>query len=401
MKRFGKSFTQQEPIPEAGIEAAIAVMRSGRLHRYNVEGEEIGEAAALEKEFARYLDIDYCLACASGGYALQIAMRAVGVRPGDAVLCNGFTLAPVPGALHNVGAEPIWVETTQQLSIDLDHLDAQAAASGAKYLMLSHMRGHMPDMERLMDICDRRGICVIEDCAHTMGAAWNGRKSGTFGHVGCFSTQSYKHLNSGEGGLLVSADEQVIARAILHSGSYMLFERHGAAPPAAAFEAFIYDTPNYSGRMDNLRAAVLRPQLRALDENCQRWNVLYAVLEERLRESDAILLPARPCEEQYVASSIQFMLPRLSPAGFQALLERCGGRGVDLKWFGAPRPKGYTSRFDDWRFFDSAADLPQTTSLLAGLLDMRIPLTFNEEDCELLAAIILEEVGEVHRHDGA
>ena len=190
MKRFGKSFTQQEPIPEDGIEAAVAVMRSGRLHRYNVEGDEAGEAAALEAEFAAYLGLNYCLACASGGYALQIALRAVGVKPGDAVLCNGFTLAPVPGALHNVGALPVWVETTEQLSIDLEHLDSQAAASGARYLMLSHMRGHMPDMEQLMALCDRRGICVIEDCAHTMGAAWNGRRSGTFGHVGCFSTQT-------------------------------------------------------------------------------------------------------------------------------------------------------------------------------------------------------------------
>ena len=104
---FTGNFTQQEPIPEAGIEAAIAVMRHGRLHRYNVAAGEIAETALLEQEFAAYTGAKYCLAVASGGYALGAALRAVGVKVGDRVLTNGFTLAPVPGAIAALGAVPV------------------------------------------------------------------------------------------------------------------------------------------------------------------------------------------------------------------------------------------------------------------------------------------------------
>jgi dTDP-4-amino-4,6-dideoxygalactose transaminase len=170
MTAFTKSFTQQEPISEAGIEQAVAVMRSGRLHRYNSAAGEPTETELLEKEFADYLGSQYCLACASGGYALHIAMRALGVKPGDRILCNAFTLAPVPGAINNAGAVPVLVETTEDFTIDLDDLERKAATGESHFLLLSHMRGHLVDMDRLMAICDRHNIAVIEDCAHTMGA---------------------------------------------------------------------------------------------------------------------------------------------------------------------------------------------------------------------------------------
>ena len=233
---FTKPFTQQEPIPEAGIAAALEVMRHGRLHRYNTLPGETGETAALEEEFAAFTGARYCLAVASGGYALGCALRALGIGAGDRVLTNAFTLAPVPGSIAAIGADPVFVEVTEDLVIDLDDLAAKAATSGARALVLSHMRGHICDMDRLMAICDAAGLRVIEDCAHTMGAAWAGVPSGRHGAVACYSTQTYKHLNSGVGGFLVSDDADLMARAILLSGSYMLYTRHRAAPPPEAFE---------------------------------------------------------------------------------------------------------------------------------------------------------------------
>jgi dTDP-4-amino-4,6-dideoxygalactose transaminase len=200
---------------------------------------------------------------------MATALRAVGVGPGDRVLSNAFTLAPVPGAIASVGAVPVFVGVTRALTIDLDDLAAKVGA--AKVLLLSHMRGHVCDMDRLMAICDAAGVTVIEDCAHTMGAAWRGVPSGRHGRVGCYSTQTYKHVNSGEGGFLVTDDAEVAARAVLLSGSYMLYDRHRAAPPPEAFEGLTHDVPNISGRMDNLRAAILRPQLARLGEQCARW----------------------------------------------------------------------------------------------------------------------------------
>jgi len=393
---FTGSFTQQEPIPDEGIEAALKVLRHGRLHRYNTVPGEVAETALLEEEFAAFTGARYCLAVASGGYALGCALRALGVGPGDRVLTNAFTLAPVPGAIASLGATPVFVEVTEDLTIDLAHLERRIAETGARVLLLSHMRGHICDMGKLMALCDGAGVQVIEDCAHTMGAEWNGVPSGRHGAMACYSTQTYKHMNSGEGGLLISDDAELMARAILLSGSYMLYDRHRAAPPPEVFAGLRYEVPNVSGRMDNLRAAILRPQLKILPEQVARWNRLYRAMEEGLAETPGLRLIPRPGSERYVGSSFQFLLPGWTAEAVREVVARCAARGVELKWFGAGEPAGFTSKYDQWRYADPEP-LPQTEAVLAGLLDLRLPLTFSPGDCALIARIIRAEVGAVHQ----
>ena len=390
-KRFSKPFTQQEPLPEDAIAAAVAVMQSGRLHRYNVAEGEVGETALLEQEFAAYLGVPYCLATASGGTAMQVAMAACGVEPGDLVLTNAFTLSPVPGAIHAVGGRPVLVETTEELVIDLDDLAAKARASGARFLLLSHMRGHLADMDALTTLCDELGVAVIEDCAHTMGAAWNGRASGTFGKAACFSTQTYKHINSGEGGFVTTDDPDVMARAIIRSGSYMLYERHLAAPGPEHFADARLDMPNASSRMDNLRAAILRPQLTTLDEQVARWNERYRAIEDGLRDAPGIKLRTIPNQETHVGSSIQFRLPGLPLEQVPGFLAATLADGVELKWFGSAEPHGYTSAHQSWRYAGESK-MPKTDEVLSRLFDMRIPLTFTVDDCREIAAIIADNV---------
>lgn len=391
---FTGSFTQQEPLPEEAIEAAVAVLRHGRLHRYNLAEGELGETALLEQEFAAQTGARYCLAVASGGYAMATALRAAGVKPGDRVLSNVFTLAPVPGAIAAVGAVPVFVGVTTGLTIDLDDLAAKAASGDAKVLLLSHMRGHLCDMDALMAICNAHGLTVIEDCAHTMGAAWNGTPSGRFGLFGCYSCQTYKHVNSGEGGFLITDDAEAAARAVMLSGSYMLYERHLATPDPEVFERVKYDTPNISGRMDNLRAAILRPQLRDLDRQVARWNERYRVLEAGLRGTSGLTVIERPEQEHFVGSSIQFLLQDWPSERVRDVVNRCAARGVELKWFGAETPVGFTSRYDSWRYAPSVP-MPESDAVLAAILDMRVPLTFSLEDCAQIARIIRAEVGAV------
>lgn len=388
---FTGNFTQQEPIDEAAIAAAVAVLRSGRLHRYNVAPGEIGETAALEVEFAAFTGAKYCLAVASGGYAMGCALRAAGVGPGDRVLTNAFTLAPVPGAIAALGAAPVFVEVTEDLVIDFEDLELKAKTAGARVLLLSHMRGHICDMDRLMEIATEAGLLVIEDCAHTMGASWRGVASGRHGAVGCYSTQTYKHMNSGEGGLIVSDDPVLMAKMILLSGSYMLYPRHAAAPPPEVFEGLKYDMPNVSGRMDNLRAAILRPQIPVLPDRIGRWNALYRALEAGLFATPGLRLIARPQAEAFVGSSFQFLLPGWAGDRIQSLVKTCAARGVELKWFGAEEPVAFTSRHQSWRFAPAQA-LPRTDAVLAGLLDLRLPLTFCEADAVLIARILDDEI---------
>jgi len=398
MKNFCKPFTQQEPIPEAGIERAIEILRNGRLHRYNTMPGEVSEAELLEKEYAEHLGVPYCLACASGGYAMHVALKAAGIEAGEPVLTNAFTLAPVPGAINNAGGKAMLVEIDENYCVDLEHLEQMMQSTKSRFFMMSHMRGHLADMDAVVKLCDQYNVVLIEDCAHTMGASWNGKKSGTFGKIACFSTQTYKHINSGEGGFLTTDDPEIMAKAIMHSGSYMLFERHGAAPDKAVFDEIRLDTPNYSGRMDNLRAAILRSQLPGLEAHCERWNELYRAAETSLAKVDDVELSVRAEQEYYVGSSIQFRPTQLTTEQIPGFITVCAERGVELKWFGNADPQGFTSRFDSWRYLGEAPELPKTLAILANTFDMRIPLTFDVADIQLIGEIIGEVLSDISSH---
>jgi dTDP-4-amino-4,6-dideoxygalactose transaminase len=391
-ERLSLDLSAPPPIPEEGIAAAEAVLRSGWTHRYGETLGDASEAALLEQEFAAHLGTHYCVAVNSCGSAMFLALVCTGVRPGDRVLMNAFTLAPVPGAVAHAGAEHVLVEVTPDLVIDLDDLARKARASGARHLLLSHMRGHIADMTRLMPLCDELGITVIEDCAHTMGASWAGRPTGTFGKAGCFSLQAYKHVNGGEGGLIVTDDEDVAARAILHSGSYMLYRQHRARPADAVFDRWKDMTPNYSMRMSNLVAAVARPQIALLADRARVWNDRYGRLAALLGAIDGIRLPYRPQQEEFVQSSIQFAVAGLEEPAFARFLAGCRARGVYLKWFGARAAEGYTSKSGQWRYLADPHTPPGTDAVLERLCDMRIPLTLTEPDCDTIGRIVATEL---------
>ena len=383
--------SQQEPIPPEGVASAMALMQSGKLHRYGETDGSTSPASRLEAAFAAELGVRYCVALNSCGSSMFVALKSAGVQPGDAVLTNCFTLAPVPGAIAHAGARPVLVDVTNDYTIDLDDLAAKAVTSGARTLLLSHMRGHVCDMERLSAICTRLGIQLIEDCAHTMGAGWDGRATGTWGRAGCFSLQSYKHANAGEGGLLATNDEDMAAQAILFSGSYMFYGAHTARPGDEVFERWKYTTPNFSLRMGNLPAALALPQLGAvLADRCRRWNQRYRWLAAALANVPKLVLPHRPPKEQFVASSLQFSLVGLHPATIENFLAAAARRGVFIKWFGAAAPKGFTSVWQHWRYFGEAQALPQAERVLAGLCDMRLPLALTHEDCLNIAGVIRE-----------
>lgn len=389
---FSKEFTLQEPIPDEGIERAVELMKNGRLHRYNIAAGETSETSIFEKEIAEYFGKRYCAAFSSCGSSLYIALKCLGVKPGDTVLCNAFTLAPVPSAVENAGAHTLMVDINEDYTLDVEDLEKKAAASKAEYLMLSHMRGHISDMDRVVDICQKYNLKVVEDCAHTMGAKWGDRYSGTFFDIGCFSTQTYKHMNSGEGGLLITDDEDIAAKAVLYSGSYMLYETHLARPPLEVFEKYKKLIPNYSLRMSNLQAALLRPQLKNLAGNCGRWNERYRILESELKNTQHLFIPERPEKEKYAASSFQFSLPDFSTDKAEKFVEECALRGVEIKWFGRSEPKGFTATFESWKFLSLKHDLVKAGKILSTLCDFRIPLTFSLDDCRIVAAVIRESL---------
>jgi dTDP-4-amino-4,6-dideoxygalactose transaminase len=193
----------------------------------------------------------------------------------------------------------------------------------------------------------------------------------------------------------VTDDPELIAKAIIYSGSYMNYDRHISRPDDAVFDAIREIVPNYSCRMDNLRAAILRPQIQTLDAQSERWNRRYRLLESRLNQVPGIHCPGRNPKEQYVGSSIQFTLDTDDETVIRQFLDTCLARGVELKWFGNKKPVGFTSAYTSWKYFDNLPELPNTDRVLFKMCDMRIPLTFDLADCKKIAQIIAEVADQI------
>lgn len=387
-----RDLTEPEPIPEAGIARAVELMRAGRLFRYGEMGADQRDVSLLEREFAALIGRRYCVAVNSGGAALFLGLKVLGVQAGDPVLVNGFTLAPVPGAILHAGARPVIVEITRDLVIDPDDLRTKAHASGAKVLLLSHMRGHIADMDAVMAVARDCGLTIIEDCAHALCASWRGKTIGTFGAAAAYSAQTYKHLNAGEGGFLVLDDAAMAAQAILHSGSYMLHAQHLSSPGEGALAAAGEHVPNFSMRMTALAAALLRPQLGELPRRAARWNAIHHHIVAGLKQSPHLRLPDRGGPQAFSATSVQFSIVGFTPGEITEFLALAGARGLPVKWFGAQQQAGFTSTPRHWRYAGDQGALAGTHEVLSGLCDIRTPLALADEECDLIAAIVRDSI---------
>jgi dTDP-4-amino-4,6-dideoxygalactose transaminase len=384
--------TEPEPIPDSGIRRANELMRSGRLFRYGEMGGDQLDVSRLEVEFAQFVGRRYCVAVNSGGCALFLSLKVVGVSAGDLVLVNGFTLAPVPGAILHAGARPVVVEIGSDYTIDCDDLASKARNSGAKTLLLSHMRGHIADMDRVVAICRELDVQIVEDCAHALCATYKGRTVGCFGAAAAYSAQTYKHLNAGEGGFLVTDDEAMAARAILSSGSYMLHGQHLSSPGSDILAQHSDRTPNYSMRMTALSAALLRPQLAELPRRAARWTAIHDRIARGLRRSQNIRMPERQNGATHSPTSIQFSVQGLETHEIEYFLSAALQRGVPIKWFGAAAQAGFTSAPRHWKYVGEQGELKRTHEILHRLCDIRTPVTLTDEECDLIAAIVVESL---------
>ncbi|MGL4240682.1 MAG: DegT/DnrJ/EryC1/StrS family aminotransferase [Beijerinckiaceae bacterium] len=393
--RLTRDLTEPEPIPEAGIARAVELMRSGRLFRYGEMGADQLDVSLLEQEFAAFVGRKYCVAVNSGGGALFLALKVAGVQPGDPVLVNGFTLAPVPGAILHAAGKPVIVEIGRDYCIDPADLRRKAEASGAKVLMLSHMRGHIADMDAVMAVAHDLGLAVVEDCAHAMCASWNGKAIGTFGVAAAFSAQTYKHLNAGEGGFLVLDDAAMAARAIIHSGSYMLHGQHLSSPGPEALAAAGEHIPNFSMRMTALAAAMLRPQLAELPRRVARWNAVHDRIAAGIRRSQHASVPLRDGGQVFSATSVQFSARGFDADDMRLFLGLAKDRGLPIKWFGDERQVGFTSAPRHWRYAGAQGPLAATHEVLSTLCDIRTPVSLTDAECDLISEIVRDALDAV------
>lgn len=391
--KLEKSLKLADPVPEEGVERAVEIMRSGSMFRFdNEEGVE-DEVSKAEVDVAKYTDFKYAVAMNSCGSCIFTALWAIGVQPGDKVLSNAFTFTAVPSAIVHAGAEPVYVDCEDNYVLDLVDLEAKMVSSGAKWLVVSHMRGKISDMDAITELCKKHGVRFIEDCAHSLGVLWNGVHSGHHGEIACISSQSYKMLNSGEGGFALTDNDEHAARLIMITGAYeRLYRKHTLRPADEVFEAIKAECipPNYSIRMTQLTAAVIRPQIKTLEKRVAIYDRRYKKVEEFLNTKVRnVHVPAQLEQVRCVCDTIQFNLMDMSAEQVDAFLKEAGAHGVQLSIFGA---KENARNFRNWTYGPVPEDCEKTEKIIQAAVDCRLPMQFEDEDFDIMCEVIKESM---------
>ncbi|SDW57483.1 dTDP-4-amino-4,6-dideoxygalactose transaminase [Ruegeria halocynthiae] len=382
---------EAEPIPSAARDAIDALMRSGDLFRYTAPQD--APVTLLESEFADLLGTRYALAVSSCSAALFLSLKALALPRDARVLIPGFTFAAVPSSIVHADCIPVLCEVGENYRVDIE--DFTAKLDSVQAVIISHMRGHTSDMDAIMALCDARNIPVIEDAAHSLGTTWHGRNIGTIGKVGCFSFQSYKMINAGEGGILVSDDADLVARAVIMSGAYEHnWKKHSGSPELEqAFARWQNYLPLYNLRMSNLSAAVIRPQIPELARRVRDGLANHDYVAERLNSSPYIDVPAPLAPEQRAPDSIQFNLVDLSDDEIRAFAAASEARGVKVQIFGLSQDNARA--FWNWQFLPEQLELPKTRAMLMKACDVRLPVRLTHEELDVVTDILLASVGEV------
>ena len=386
---FGPDVYEAEPIPESARAEIEALLASGDLFRYRKNSDS--PVAKLEREFADFMGVPFALAVNSCSASILLALKAIGIEPGDRVLIPAFTFVAVPSAVVHAGAEPVLVEVGENYRMDMGDF-AEKLAGDIRAVLVSHMRGHTSDMDTIMALCNARNIPVIEDAAHSLGTLWSGQRIGTIGRVGCFSFQSFKLMNAGEGGMLATRDPDIIARAIIMSGAY----EHNWTAHAVARDRLEYwqnKLPLYNMRMNNLSAAVLRPQIAEVPRRARDGRTNHDYVAAILNASPWLNVPAPLGPELRAPDSIQFNLRGFDDDEARAFQRVANKNGVSVQVFGLSDDNARA--FWNWKFFDRPVDLPQTRAMLMRACDVRLPARLSNHDLDVIAGVLVKAADDV------
>ncbi len=305
------------------VEAVCRVVRSGWLSM----GPRVQE---FEQRFAAFLGSRHALAVASGTAALHLACLALGLKAGDEVLCPSLTFVASVNAILYTGARPVFVDIAGPHDLNLSVADAARKLSPRTRAILAvHYGGYACDLEAVRALAAGHGLKVIEDCAHAPGALYptpaGPRRVGTGGSAGCFSFFANKNLTTGEGGMVVTDDDELAERLRLlrsHGMTTLTWDRHRG-------HSFSYDvvTPGFNYRLDEMRAALGLVQLARLEEANARRRQHTRRYREKLRELPPVQLSFLDAD---LTASACHLFPILLPAGENrlAFLEFLRERGI-------------------------------------------------------------------------
>ena len=373
-----------EPIPSQVMSEITDLMSNGDLFRYNSEGSA---AHRLEIEFSKVMGVRYSLAVSSCSAALFLALKSLNLPSKARVLMPAFTFAAVPSSVIHADFIPILCECRDDYRIDL--IDFKEKIKTADAVLISHMRGHTSDMDIILSECKKADIPLIEDAAHSLGTTWNGKKIGTIGDIGCFSFQSYKMLNSGEGGIFITDNPELFAKAVIMSGAYEHnWIKHQG--DQAHFKKWQNKLPLYNLRINNLSAVLINAQLPELNRRIEKGRRNHDFTAERLNTSPWISVPQKLMPEERAPDSIQFNLINLDTDEIDLFEKITSQSGLNVQIFG--RTKDNARAFWNWQFLPESFELPKTRKMLMSACDVRLPSRLTLDECKAISDVILSAI---------
>jgi dTDP-4-amino-4,6-dideoxygalactose transaminase len=383
-----------EAIPDTARAEIEQLLQSGDLFRYTAAAD--APVSLLEAEFAQMMGSRYALAVSSCSAALFLSLLALDLPQNAKVLIPGFTFAAVPSAVIHAHYTPVLCEVGENYRIDM--ADFAAKLPGVDAVIISHMRGHTSDMDAIMQLCDAANVPVIEDAAHSLGTLWHDRKIGTIGKIGCFSFQSYKMVNAGEGGILITDDADLVARAIIMSGAYEHnWKKHpGIADACARWQNKL---PLYNLRLNNLSAVLVRAQLAELPRRVADGLRNHDYVAAKLNAAPQIDVPAPLAPETRAPDSIQFNMVGLDDAAIRAFAEASAKAGVKVQVFGQSTDNARA--FWNWQFIKDLPDLPRTRAMLMTACDVRLPVQLQPAELDAIVNVLLGALATVTKSAAA
>lgn len=382
-----------ESIPKEAFSEIQKLLDSGDLFRYNSENSPV---SLLEKEFAEYMEVKYALAVSSCSAGLYLSLEALGIGAGARVIIPAFTFAAVPSSIVNAKMQPVLVEVGKDFRIDLEDFKTKIVQD-IDAVMISHMRGHTSDMDKIMEICNELNIPVIEDAAHSLGTLWHDKKIGTIGKVGCFSFQSYKMINAGEGGIIITNDANIIAKSIIMSGAYEYnWKKHNVdSDLELALNYWQNKLPLYNLRMQNLSATVVRPQIKELNQRVTNGLKNHNYVADKLNQSKWISVPPALEPETRAPDSIQFNLVGFDEDEQVNQFQKNASKlGIKVQVFGLSNDNARA--FWNWKFISGdTLNLPKTKQMLMRACDVRLPVWLDIDDLNFIIDGILKAVDAV------
>jgi len=366
------------------------VLNTGVLFRYGFDQarKNLWKAKTFEEELAKRVRLPYCHLCSSGTAALSIALAACGIGTGDEVIVPPFTFIATIEAVLNAGAIPVFAEIDETLCLDPAAINA-AITSRTKAVLPVHMCGAMASIDVIEDLCNRKKLILIEDACQSVGASFNGKALGSFGQMGCFSFDAVKTITCGEGGAIVTDDQNLYTLADAYSD-----HGHDHIGSDRGLEDHIILGTN--SRISELNAAVGVAQLGKLDFILETQRSHKNTIKKALAQIPEITFRKILDKKGDSATFLSFFLPDETRARQKA--KDLGEAGVDSCFYWYDNNWHYIRNWDHLKRLKSSARLPaaladefpdyekinlaRSDNIISRTISMQIKLSWTEEELQ-------------------